>query len=88
MAVDATSFASDNVTQAITASAAEALRLYSNATAVTSAVEPIAPMVDAEAGVINGQFLDLLQNGNLPNAGIPVMMGNTHDEAVSTSILR
>lgn len=66
---------------------AAALALYTNATAVTAAVEPILPMVDAASGVIDGQFVDLIQNGNLPVSGIPIMMGNVQDESVSQPYL-
>lgn len=44
--------------------------------------------MNAIEGVIDGQFLDLVRNGNLPSAGIPVMMGNMEDEAVSVLQLR
>ena len=60
-----------------------ALGFYTNATAVTAAVEPILPMVDASSGVIVGQFVELLNSGSLPVNNIPVMMGNVQDESVS-----
>lgn len=62
---------------------AVALGFYTNATAVTAAVEPILPMVDVNSGVIVGQFVELLNSGSLPINNIPVMMGNVQDESVS-----
>jgi len=78
---DSRAFVSLDATAAIAASAGTALGMYSGATQATSRVEPIAPILNPEIGVLDDQILSLIGSGSLPSGNIPVLFGNNRDEA-------
>jgi carboxylesterase type B len=63
---------------AANSAASVALAAFDNATALTSQIEPFLPTEGT--GVVDGQFDRLLKQGSLPNAGIPLMIGNVENE--------
>lgn len=77
----AETFISESVNNAITGAAVVAMDAYAQLKQLTSATEPVLPVIGT--GVVDGLFVKLIQEGKLPSAGIPLMMGNTRDEAVS-----
>lgn len=78
--VDASVFLSNQTGDLVSAGSAAAQKAYSQAPLLISAVEPWLPTFGT--GVIDGVFNQLLSNGNLPSAGIPLMIGNMQNEGV------
>ena len=79
--VDASVFLANETSDLVSERTAAAQRNYSQAPTLIAAVEPWLPTIGT--GIIDNLFSRLVQNGNLPSAGIPLMIGNMQDEGVS-----
>lgn len=82
---DASSFISNTTTNLALAAAVAGYRQYAQLPITTSAVEPFLPVIGT--GVVDGLFVDLIRDGNLPSAGKPLLIGNVQDEGVRSMSL-
>jgi carboxylesterase type B len=81
--IPAADFVSTNATynNALTSIVTSVSNDYFHTSFLVADTEPVMPMVDdKDTGVIDGQFYQLLSNGNLPSR-VPVMFTNVKDEA-------